>query len=187
MWGENKPLTSDPDKFRSHWMSKMSPPDIRAPGPDPSEWDADLPDQLVKPGDVWSVVLEKGAPADAPMIWQKTEEGLGDEIDLDDVSYSIVGDFNSWTAQMMEDGDAPGSRNIIVEVPDSGELRFRFVQTVDEDMVLAPAQDHCTKKAAQIVGPAPDLTNSWIAKGPAGSSLQISLFTSHGRRGVSWK
>lgn len=187
MWGENRSMISDPTKFWRSKLSKMSAPEIRAYGSDPSEWESDLPDQVTKPGDVWSVTVEKGAPPGAPMKWEKTEEGIGDEYDLDDISYSIIGSFNEWTPQLLEDGDVPGLRSILVEVPYSGIVKFRFVQTVDEEMVLAPASDNCSKKTAQIVGPSQGLTNSWQARGAAGSFLHISLFTSYGRKAISWK
>jgi hypothetical protein len=185
MWGEDKALVTDPKKFWHKKMSKMSPPEIRAFGSDPTEWETDLPDQA-KPGDVWSVTIDRGSP-DAPMKWEKTEEGLGDEYDADDISYSIVGNFNEWSPQMLEDGDVPGLRSILVEIPESGVVQFRFVQTVDEDMVLAPSSDNCSKKTSKIEGPSAELRNSWLARGVPGSFLLISLFTSYGRKAVSWK
>merc|ERR1712146_364497 len=81
---------------------------------------------------------------------------------------------------MGEDGDVPGLKSFTVDVPSSGQIEFRFVQTVDDDMGLAPASDKCSKKTSPIVGPAQGLTNSWQARGAAGSVLKISLFTSCG-------
>merc|ERR1712232_1069224 len=156
LWGENRSMIEDPAKFWRKQMSKIGPPEIRAMGSDPSEWDSDLPEQ-VQPGDVRSVVFDRGNP-NAPMKWEKTEEGLGDDYDLDDISYSIMGSFNDWTAEVMEDGDIPGLRCVIVDVPQSGQIEFRFTQTVDDDQILAPASDKCSKKTAPIVGPAAGLT-----------------------------
>jgi acyl transferase domain-containing protein len=184
MWGENKLVVTDPKEFWRKQMSKMSPPEIHAIGPDPAEWSSDLP-EAPRPGDVWSVTVQKGE-SNAAIKWEKTEEGLGDDYDLDDVCYSIVGSFNDWKPEVLEDGDVPGLRSITIEVPGNGPVEFRFVQTVDDDMVLAPVSDKCSKKTAAIVGPAVGLTNKWVARGIAGSSLKISLFTSHRRYAVSW-
>jgi len=186
MWGDNRDLAENPAKLWQKQLSKMSPPEIRAVGSDPSEWNSDLPDQVPKAGDVWSVTVDRGAGPNAPIKWEKTEEGLGEEYDLDDVSYSIIGSFNDWRPEIMEDGDVAGIRMIVIDVPDSGQVEFRFVQSVDDDMILAPVSDKCSKKTAAIVGPSAGLTNSWVARGAAGSSLKVSLFSSHARYAVSW-
>lgn len=185
LWGLNKDLASDPKKLWQNQLKKMKAPEIRAVGNDPAEWDSDLPGQAAKPGEVWSISVDKDGPPGA-MRWEKTEEGLGDEYDPDDVSYSIIGSFNEWVPEMMEDADVPGLRTITIDMPASGQVEFRFVQTVEEDVVLAPASDKCSKKTAPIEGPAPGLTNSWVARGAEGTSLKINLFTSYKRKAVSW-
>jgi len=185
LWGEDRLIVENPDKFWQKQMAKMSAPEIRASGIDPADWSSDLPEQVARPGDVWSVIVDKGN-LNAPKKWEKTEEALGEEYDIDDISYSIIGSFNDWTPDLMEDGDIPGLKNILVEMPENGQVEFRFVQTVDEDIVLAPASHKCSKKTAPMEGPAVGLTNSWLARGIAGRFLKISLFTSYGRYAVSW-
>jgi len=182
-WAENKYQIPDPSLLFRKKLSAMKPAEVRAVGSDPSDWDTDLPDD-VKPGDMFEIPLDSSE--DASMKYVKMEEGLDEDVDEDDIAYSIVGSFNDWTPEMMEAGDVPGQKTIMVEVPSSGQINFRFVQTVDEDMVLAPTADNCMKKTAPIVGPMAGLSNAWTAMGTPGSFIRIDLFTSFGRKGVMW-
>merc|ERR1719313_1833546 len=91
LWGENKALIADPRRIWQKRMSKMKRPGIRAYGSDPAQWLSDMPDEAAKPGDVWTVTLKPGEQDEGkPLRWEKTEEGLGDELDFDDIGYSIA-------------------------------------------------------------------------------------------------
>merc|ERR1719272_425408 len=76
LWGENRSLVTNPNKFWQKQLGRMRPPEIRALSVDPAHWDTDLPDQVAKPGEVWSVSVQAGALDNTTMKWEKTEEAL---------------------------------------------------------------------------------------------------------------
>eukprot|EP00747_Dinoflagellata_sp_TGD_P162612 gnl/TRDRNA2_/TRDRNA2_180392_c0_seq1.p1 gnl/TRDRNA2_/TRDRNA2_180392_c0~~gnl/TRDRNA2_/TRDRNA2_180392_c0_seq1.p1 ORF type:complete len:954 (-),score=214.32 gnl/TRDRNA2_/TRDRNA2_180392_c0_seq1:100-2961(-) len=183
-WGER--LTDPPD-VPTLWMKKirqMSPPEVRVIGSSPDEWECDIPDADSKPTDKWTIAFDPDDPPDVPISWSKEDADPDD--DDDNMSYSIVGNFNDWQSEMMEVGEVPCLNVAIVEVPNSGVVEFRFLKQGEPDLVMAPAFDKCNKKAAPIIGPKKDLTNSWCIRGEPGSEMKIELLVSRDLRSVMW-
>jgi len=86
----------------------------------------------------------------------------------------------------MPDGDIPGLRVTTVEVPASGELKFRFLKNGDPEQVIGPATPECTRKSEEIVGPQAGLKNSWVVHGTPGQEIIVEFFMREGRRGLIW-
>lgn len=62
------------------------------------------------------------------------EDG-GDLDDGEDDFYCVTGPFNEWDADRMEDGNVTGLRTIVLDVPRSGTLEFRFLKNGEEHQV----------------------------------------------------
>merc|ERR1712048_1444976 len=92
----------------------------------------DGPDKDLKPGDKYSITLTSTDPVDTPVRWVKDEDGAEMD-DGEDDFYCVTGPFNEWDADRMEDGPITGLRTITLEVPESGEIEFRFLKNGDED------------------------------------------------------
>lgn len=184
--GENQYLTSDPRKMFMKRLRLMKDPEVRPIGKDPSTWETDGLERTANPGDIYSVTITKDDEESKPIKYVLEQEGLGDDYDRNDTSYSIVGNFNGQEPLVLEDGDVPGLRSVIVEVPDSGELEFNFIQTLEPEKVLAPATHKCRRKTAPIEGPAEGLSNAWVIYGEPGTDMRIDLFTSRGMIALNW-
>jgi len=185
-WGRDGIHAPDPKKLYRKRLVNMAPPEVRPIGPNPADWEHDLPDKDILPGDVYSIPISKDDPVDAPIRYVKEEVGLDDGAMDSDVAYSISGNFNDYAVEDMDIGGVPGMRTSYIEVPESGRIEFNFCQTVKEELVLAPSYDQCMKKTAAIEGPAEGLTNKWVASGMPGSQMRIDLFASQGIITVSW-
>jgi hypothetical protein len=184
LFGENQNLVSDPRRMFQRKLGMMSAAEVRPIGKDPDAWETDGLYRVAKPGDVYSVTITKEDDAARSKVYVLESEGLGDDCDPNDTSYSLV--FNGEDALVMDDGDVQGLRSIIVEVPESGEIVFNFVQTLEPEKVLAPATDRCSRRTAKISGPATDLTNRWCIVGEPGTDMRIDLFTSRGFMALNW-
>lgn len=130
--------------------------------------------------------MSKDDPVDAPIRYVKEEEGLHGGITESDCAYSITGNYNQWEIQEMDMGSVPGLQTSYIEVPNDGLLEFNFRKTVENELVLAPVYDQCTRKTAKVIGPAEGLTNKWVTRGIPGSQMRIDLFASQGIIAVSW-
>jgi len=185
LWGNTQLDMDDPENVVLKRIRKMAPPEVRVNGDDPSMWEWDGPDETVKPGDKYSLNLGE----DSAIRWIKEEEG-GEVDEGEDDFYCITGPFNDWEADRMEDGAVPGLRTIILEGPASGALQFRFLRNGEEDEVLYPEYDQCTRKTAGVLGPSKTdggkEQNTWYVACPEGKSVQIDLFICRGRRSVMW-
>ena len=53
-----------------------------------------------------------------------------------DIFQSLAGNISCC---LLQDGDIPGLRIIMIDVPENGQVEFRFVQTVDDDMARSSA------------------------------------------------
>lgn len=186
MHGENQYLVSDPRRMFMKRLGLMSPPEVRPIGKDPTSWETDGLERLTKAGDVYSVTITTADDASKPIKYVLEQEGLGDDFDANDTSYSIIGSFNGEEPLVLEDGDVPGLRSIIVEVPDSGELEFNFVQTLEPEKVLGPSSNRCRRKTGQILGPAEGVVNTWLIVAEPGSDMRIDLFTNRKMIGLNW-
>jgi len=164
-------------------LSKMSLPEVRPVGSNPNEWESDLPEADVRPGDVYKISISSDDPPDAPIKWVLESRRPAED---EDSFYCITGNFNEWKEDRMEMGFQPGHHVTVVEVPDSGVLEFRFLKDGDQDQVLAPELPSCTKKLVPILGPKAGLTNAWRVTATPGSSFQIELTVVKGSVGVLW-
>jgi hypothetical protein len=185
--GENQYLTSDPRRMFMKRLGLMSAPEIRPFGKDPTSWETDGLERVAKPGDIYSVTITKDDEKEKAIKYVLEQEGLGEDFDLNDVSYSIVGSFNGEEPLVLEDGDVPGLRSVIVEVPSSGEVEFNFVCTLEPEKLLAPASHQCRRKTSQILGPAEGIDNNkWLLSAAPRSDVRIDLFTCRGMVAINW-
>jgi len=160
-------------------FSSLAYPEVRVTGSDPDEWEFDGFDAEAKSGDKYSVKVTESSKK-----YVLLEEAVDEEMDESDVAYSIQGNFGETIP--MEDGMVPGMKNVIVEVPESGEVEFSFCQTCKPELILAPKVSGCWTKSAPCVGPAEGLENMWRVPGVPGSELRIDLFICNGMYAVSW-
>jgi len=192
MWGISELDCPDVPTLFMRRFHKMQPPEVRVNGSDPSEWEWDGPDLDAKAGEKYQIEINASDPIDIAMKLTKKEDAptSPEEEDGEDDFYCITGPFNEWDTDRMEDGGVMGLRTISVEVPESGSLEFRFLKNGDEEEVIYPVVDKCTRRMAPILGPKKEdgglEKNTWLAEGPPGSSMHISLFVCRGRRSVSW-
>jgi len=185
LWGSAQSDIINPEAVVLAKIRKMAPPEVRVNGDDPAMWEWDGPDETVKPGDKYMLSLD----GDSALRWTKEEEGEEPD-DGEEDFYCITGPFNDWEADRMEDGAVPGLRTITVEGPSSGSLQFRFLKNGEEDQILYPEYDECTRKTAAVLGPVQEDNgrekNTWYVACPEGKSVQIDLFICRGRRSVMW-
>jgi hypothetical protein len=192
MWGVSVLACPDvPSMFMTKFR-KMAAPEVRVNGSDPTEWEWDGPDMYGKAVDHYTIELNASDPINIAMKLKKTEDApAAPELDDgEDDFYCITGPFNEWDSDRMEDGNITGLRSISVEVPEGGNLEFRFLKNGEEDEVMYPAVDKCTRRTAPILGPCKEDNgnekNTWLAEGPPGASMTVTLFVCRGRRSVSW-
>lgn len=186
LWGGSQSDAIDSSTMILQKIRKMAPPEVRVNGDDPSMWEWDGPDVTIKPGDKYSLSLEL---EDSAVRWTK-EELPTEEDDVSDF-YCIVGPFNDWEGERMEeDASISGLRSIIVDVPESGELQWRFLKNGEEDQVIYPEYDQCNRKSAEVLGPAQEddgrENNVWSVRAPSGQLLQIGLLVAEGCKTVCW-
>merc|ERR1711920_50533 len=168
-------------------ISKMAPPEVRPVGDDPDEWESDLFEADMKPGDKYVITMKSDDPKDIPLKWVKKESAADEEEeDDDDVAYCITGNFNSWEDDRMMPGDAKGQHMVTVIVPEDGVMEFRFLKDGDTDLVIGPEKPQCTKKTAKVIGPKAGLTNSWLVKAEPDTEIQVELMALKGKYSVLW-
>jgi 3-oxoacyl-(acyl-carrier-protein) synthase len=198
-WGQNVYEAPDVPAQVARKLRKMSPPEVRVIGADPSEWEYDGPDAAVKAGETYKITLNSNDPKDASAKWVKESDG-GEEDDGDEDFYSITGPFTEWDTDRMAEGAVPGMHTIDVQIPDSGMLEFRFVKNGDEDDTIYPIVDKCTRKTAPIFGPGKETSknvmlhkapadsdkNTWLAEGTPGQTMKVDLFICRGIKSVRW-
>lgn len=166
-------------------MKKMAPPEVRPVGDNPDEWESDLPDPDVKPGDKFVIRFASDDPPDAPLKWEKMD-ALDEADDDDDAYFAITGNFNGWEDDRMAPGDVPGQNVTTVTVPAGGVLEFRFLKDGDADMVVCPDIPMCSRKCAPILGPTVGLTNSWVIREEEDTEIQIEILSLKGKYSVLW-
>jgi 3-oxoacyl-(acyl-carrier-protein) synthase len=186
-WGQNmsKVQGSIPQLIMQR-IRKMAPPEVRPVGDDPDEWESDLPEADMKPGDKYVITMKSDDPKDATLKWVKQESAPDEEEDEEEATYCITGNFNAWEDDRMMPGDAPGQHIVNALVPEEGVLEFRFLKDGDPDLVICPDREKCTKKTAKVVGPKEGLTNSWIITAKPDMEVQIELMALKGRYTVLW-
>mmetsp|Transcript_89360 Transcript_89360/g.277960 ORF Transcript_89360/g.277960 Transcript_89360/m.277960 type:complete len:948 (+) Transcript_89360:61-2904(+) len=170
-------------------LKKMAAPEVRVNGSDPALWEWDGPDKDIKQGDSYTITLRSDDPLETPVKWVKEQDAAALD-DGDDDYYVMTGPFSDWEGERMEEGAVPGMRSYTAEVPESGVLEFRFLKNGEEDEVIYPAIDKCSKKTASILGPAKEdkgrEKNVWAVEGKPGSSIKVDLFICRGKRSLMW-
>mmetsp|Transcript_69319 Transcript_69319/g.129473 ORF Transcript_69319/g.129473 Transcript_69319/m.129473 type:complete len:958 (+) Transcript_69319:48-2921(+) len=184
-WGESHEAVLDNLDLFHKRLRLAPPPEVRPTGSNPDDWDHDYPDfRDFDPKAKYIVQINPDDPITTPLRWVK-QEGFGEDPD-EDVFYSISGNFNNWGDERMFSGDVAGLHVAVIDVPTSGIAEFRFLKNGDQSQVIGPATAGCSRKSEEIVGPLPDLTNSWIAKAAPSSQLQVEFFVQGDRRTVLW-
>mmetsp|Transcript_67468 Transcript_67468/g.156609 ORF Transcript_67468/g.156609 Transcript_67468/m.156609 type:complete len:957 (+) Transcript_67468:179-3049(+) len=183
-WGQN--FSNQPDVF-TLWQRRLESrkvPQVRAVGNNPDDWEADFPDiRECTPGTKYKVQMSPDDPEDQAVKWEKQEqEQEEDEEDF----YAITGNFNDWQDDRMAQGDIDGSHVVFLQVPESGELQFRFLKGGDAEKVLCPAVARCTRKTVPMIGPEKGLTNFWVISAAAEQEIRIELFDQGGARSLLW-
>nr|AQS99215.1 type I polyketide synthase [Gambierdiscus excentricus] len=186
-WGRNQARQAGTVKERIlRRMSKMAPPEVRPVGDNPDEWESDLPDADLKPGDTFVITFSSEDPPDAPIKWRRKETALEPVEDDDDAFFSITGNFNGWEEDRMAPGDVPGQNVTTLTVPSGGVLEFRFLKDGDSEKVICPEVPDCSRKCAPIIGPEAGLTNSWVVKEEEDAEVQVEILSLKGRYSVLW-
>jgi len=75
LWGFEQYDLKDPGDMFMRRLWKMSPPEVRVNGDDPSNWEWDGPDENIRPGDTYSVTINPSDPNETAIRWTKDEEG----------------------------------------------------------------------------------------------------------------
>jgi polyketide synthase-associated protein len=190
MWGQSPCDTPNVPSAIRHRIRSMQAPEVRVNGNDPTAWEWDGPDIFAKPGEKYKIDFDLKAPYEGAQNWQKVDDAP-DPDDEEDDFYCIVGPFNEWDADRMGDGPIVGMRTITLEVPESGELEFRFLKNGEEDQVIYPEVDKCTRKTGKVLGPASADEGkekyTWLAEAPPGAEMKIDLFACRGKKAVMWQ
>jgi acyl transferase domain-containing protein len=181
LWGSDANRGADLPAQMMKRIASMKPPEVRAYGRNPDEWESDWVDRDVRPGDKVALVVTDEKPSETSIKAIKVESPEEEE-----VFYSITGDFNSWSSERMSEGEIHGLYTTTVEVPPSGSFEFRFLEQGDEKKVVCPQTPLCSKRIVPIMGPSSQLTNSWLISGVPGSEMQIELLVQKTRKSVMW-
>lgn len=181
IWGTDVNRTADIPSQVMKRIASMKPPEVRAYGRNPDEWESDWIDKDVLPGDKVNLVLSADRPTETGIKAVKVEDSVEEE-----QFYSITGDFNSWGSERMTEGEIHGLFTATVDVPQSGSLEFRFLEKGDKKKVLCPQSHLCSKRLVPIMGPGAELTNSWMVSGAPGSQMQIELLVQKDRKSIMW-
>jgi polyketide synthase-associated protein len=183
-WGERMAMAPDILESWQRRLKKSALPEVRPVGTNPDNWDSDYPSADAKPGDKYTVTVEKGDTRSTPIKWVKVSEANDDEDE--DINYDIVGNFNNWEGDRMMSGSVRGMHVTTVEVPEDGKLEFRFTESGQEDKILAPSVADCRRRTVPVIGPAKDLTNKWVVIGEPAEELEIQLLVTKERKTVTW-
>jgi len=183
-WGESLGVVPNVSEMVLRKLAKLPPPEVRAIGDDPADWETDGPDFDAAVNDRYTITFSSADPPDMPAKWDKAEAAA--PVDDDDVFFAITGNFNGWESDRMSPGTVPHHHVATATVPDNGVLEFRFLQNDDTDEVVGPKIANCTRMSAPIMGPKRDVTNSWVINAEPGTDFQIELLMSSSQRGVVW-
>jgi hypothetical protein len=146
-------------------------PTLLAAGPNPADWDFSGPDFRSKPGDKYSIIIEKDPITGAtPIRWEK--DSVVDKPEF----YSITGNHNEWSDDRMEEGDVPHLFFKEVTLPSSGSLEFRFLLEGDARRAWGPIQEVCTRRTAPFGDVTSDCSSHWRVTGASYDRLRIELF-----------
>jgi len=186
-WGKKvSGVPQDPYQMIQKRMNKMLPPEVRVIGDNPDDWDADLPEADVKPGDVYKIYFSSDDASNTAMRWIKHSDASQALEEDDDITFAITGNFNGWEDDRMAPGDVPGQHMITAAIPPEGVLEFHFIQDGDSSKVICPEEPNATRRSAPVAGPDAGLKNNWAVRGEPESDIQIELLYLQGKYSVVW-
>mmetsp|Transcript_27194 Transcript_27194/g.63297 ORF Transcript_27194/g.63297 Transcript_27194/m.63297 type:complete len:935 (-) Transcript_27194:41-2845(-) len=184
-WGESLVRIPDAKTAVMKRIKGMAPPEVRPIGADPDQWDSDFWDANWKPDDKYTIAFNPSDPVGVPMTWLKVE--TAEEAVLEEETFAITGNFNEWAADdFMVEGELPGVFIANVIIPDDGFAEFRFLVHGEVEAAIGPDTTKCARKLPPSVGPAEDVTTSWMVKGTPGEEIQVELLARSGRKMVTW-
>jgi len=182
-WGEE---TKEAPNYQALFLRKLKehPPPIVADGSNPKNWEYGGPGFDWKDEAKYSVRIEKDLAGDGFTVRYERQEEIEPEVPE---FYSITGTHNDWQDDRMMEGDVPGLYYVVIEVPSSGSVDFRFMAEGDVERRIGPDVEACTKRTSPVVGPERDMTTFWRAAGRANSLLRVELYApAKGKRFVTW-
>merc|ERR1712150_18488 len=174
-WGEEHLSTSDATDYKSLFMKKLEnfKPRLIPNGPDPVDWDFTGPDFRSKPGDKYSIIMEKDGITGEPQFrWEKDINR-----DPEPEFYAITGTHNGWMDDRMTQGDIPHLHAKEIVMPASKTLEFRFLVEGDSSRALGPMEASCTRRTCPLDAVRSECMTSWVVDGEPGDLLRIELFT----------
>lgn len=182
---------SNPD-----YSMKMKEKIAKAPAPEigsdlldsPEDWDSPgLPIFEENIGKSYQVEISSDSKQ---VVWREIVNQAAQAPTLE--TFAICGSWSEWGKEpMTESEDIPGLYSATVTIGSMGEELFHILAEENESMALYPAEDRCTRKCADILGPT-ILTGSqedcsWCIYGEPGSTMVVELFYSpSGMKSVTW-
>merc|ERR1712187_19132 len=171
-WGEGY---TPPIDVRKIFLNKMAcgKGNILTDGSDASQWESKGLSFNPEPGEKYNVIYSKNPVTNEEcLIYEKQEP----EVDVEPIEfYSITGNHNDWGEDRMIEGDVPGVWWTDVEIPEEGELEFRFLAGGEANAAIGP-EITTKKKTGPIKGPAADITARWVISGKEGDLVKIEFF-----------
>merc|ERR1712217_824159 len=119
----------------------------------PEEWDTNGPPIFEENiGKTFQVEITADSKQS---VWREVINAPSESKDKPGETFSIVGNWSEWTPERMpESEDIPGLFTATVLVPPGGEGCFHIIADESDSLALYPSVDRCTRKTAEIIGPA---------------------------------
>lgn len=172
-WGEDH-LSKHSIDYKSLFMKKLESfkPVLIPNGPNPADWDFTGPDFRSKPGDKYSIIMEKDSiTGNTQFRWEKDVNR-----DPEPEFYATTGTHNAWSADRMSQGDVPHLYAQEITMPASRTIEFRFLVEGDSNRALGPIEAACTRRTTPLDVARSDCTTSWVVNGEPGNRVRIELF-----------
>jgi len=186
-WGEDLIMKKHTPDYRELFVKKMviQQAQIKAEGSDPSAWTLTGPGVKANPGEKWQVVIEKDPlTGETPVRWHKVEE---EEEVPQPGTYSITGNFNDWSEQLMQDGGVPGLFYCHADVTSDGQLQFRFLAEGDKKRSFGPAEENSSRRNAKMSEESANCTTFWTVSDEIGMMYRVELMVPvKGPKTVNW-
>lgn len=189
-WGRSADLKQDVQKL---WLRKLlarPPPEVRPMGKNYDDWEADFPDvRKMRKGAKFQLSLSPLALPNEPLRWDVAEESYEAEVEDDEATFAIIGNFCNWDAEQaipLEDGDVPGLHVVTLQAPSAGNLEFQILHGGNAKRVIGPSVEISTRRSDRIIGPEADLQNKWVIEDCETEDVRIEFFSRNGRRGITW-
>lgn len=173
----------DPKLVMSRKILSSQPKVLRHDSLDWEEWQ-NLGRPYHDPGGHYQVEVLKGGE----ITWRRMERP---RLRNPEGPFYLQGSFSNWKMELMEfDAAVEGLHVFEVEIGQSGEETFQVVLNLDAKMVYYPCERRCTRRTANISGPAPapSREDAWLILGEPDSYVRVELFVFDGgsRVSVTW-